>query len=434
MNFSRYFAVMVCAILTCLLTNCSSGSGHGSPPHITPLDAQTGRFLDSAVTGVEYSTPHWSHITGFDGILMSDVPGSFIYQPGEEVTFSIGGVVLGSAQAQRTVTPIDLVPGAVDTNNNAVINICQFLQSLDNDAQPENGILITEEVRNVLANFESIDFDAPSLESIPEVQVMFEALNAEGVFPENKKPIPEERSIVSAGSALIHFEETLIRIEQEEAAAQNIPFSAEIRKPVADVVLFQGQSFPIVGLAYGGTEPYFMEWILENDQGIELYRGPDPSGIITGLAPGNYVLQFNASDSIRKEYNDQRLITVFDSSLNTYSPYDEPVAVNIFGPGNTVLMPRDSISAPLWDMVTLGAEITYGNPPFFYSWAYPPSAESATSIRLRSSGSKQYIHFDNTFSFSSPGIYQVRITVKDSPVYPKFDYDVYNPSVDVIVR
>lgn len=424
MNFSRFFAVMVCAILTCLLTNCSSGSGHGSPPHITPLDAQTGRFLDSAVTGVAYSTGHWTDVSGFDGIVMTDVEGSFIYQPGENVTFSIGGVVLGTAPAKRNVTPIDLVPGAVDTNNDTVITMCQFLQSLDDDLTPENGIVISEEVRNALSGFEPVEFNTLSVE---EVEGIFVTLNEDQVFP-------EERSLVSADSALVHFEETLIRIEQEEAAAQNIPFSAEIRKPVADVILFQGQSFPIVGLAYGGTEPYFMEWILENDQGIELYRGPDPSGIITGLAPGNYVLQFNASDSIRKEYNDQRLITVFDSSLNTYSPYDEPVAVNIFGPGNTVLMPRDSISAPLWDMVTLGAEITYGNPPFFYSWAYPPSAASATSIRLRSSGSKQYIHFDNTFSFSSPGIYQVRITVKDSPVYPKFDYDVYNPSVDVIVR
>lgn len=409
MNSYRLLDIIVFTILAAFLVCCSSGGDHDHP-YTTPLDAQTGRFLDGPVTGVEYSSDHWSHVTGFDGILMTDIDGSFIFQPGEEVTFSIGGVKLGSTRPKRTVTPIDLVPDATNTNNTAVINMCRFLQSLDEDARPENGIVISEEVRDVLAGFESFDFNAPSLEEIPEVQDIFAELNVSEIFPENKYGV--ERSLVSADDALIHFEETLIRIEQEEAAAENVAFSAGIRKPVSDVILFQGQSFPIIAWASGGTEPYYFKWILRNDE--VLYQGSDPPTNVPDLAPGIYTLQLIASDSYGETVIDERLVTVRDvrdASLNNY-PQNNDICVTVaIQPRNMTISPGESI--------TVTTNIAQGNPPFFYSWSYPSSVTYSSTDNPP----------DAVFTFSTSGSYQVRITVQDT-----LGYDVFNDSLYVTVR
>jgi hypothetical protein len=52
------------------------------------------------------------------------------------VTFSIGGITLGSAVGQPQLTPIDLVPGAIDATDQQVTNILRFVQSLDADSDP----------------------------------------------------------------------------------------------------------------------------------------------------------------------------------------------------------------------------------------------------------------------------------------------------------
>ncbi|OQY58629.1 MAG: hypothetical protein B6245_10930 [Desulfobacteraceae bacterium 4572_88] len=55
------------------------------------------------------------------------------------------------------MTPIDLVPGALDHTDPTVTNISRFLQTLDEDGNPENGILISEETRDN-ARGKSLDF------------------------------------------------------------------------------------------------------------------------------------------------------------------------------------------------------------------------------------------------------------------------------------
>jgi hypothetical protein len=385
MNFSRVFGITLYSILVCFLACCSSGSGHGSPAYVTPLDAQTGRFLDSAVTGVDYSTPHWSHITGYDGMTVYDLDGGFLYQPGEDVTFSIGGVLLGSTRAKRNVTPIDLVPGAVDTSNDTVVSMCQFLQTLDDDLVPENGILITEGVRDALTDYPA-DFQTLSTE---EVEGIFTTLNAEGVFPENVNG--EERHLVSVDDALIHFEETLVAVEAEEAAAENMPFSGGIRKPAYDVILVQGQSFPTIGWATGGVVPYSAQWTLKSDH--VLYQGSDPTGSFPALAPGNYVLLYDVWDSYGKTARDQRLLTVISGSVNLN---EECVVVELPPPENIVVSRGDSVH--------LNAQITRGNPPYYYFWTYPPSATySYTDNPL-----------DAVFTFNTPGSYMIRIYAQEN--------------------
>jgi len=55
------------------------------------------------------------------------------------------------------MTPLDLVPGAISEVDDTVTNIARFVQTIDDDDDPTNGITVTEAVRNSAAG-KSIDF------------------------------------------------------------------------------------------------------------------------------------------------------------------------------------------------------------------------------------------------------------------------------------
>ncbi len=92
----------------------------------------SGTFKDAAVTGVAYSTT--SGVTG-----VTDASGSFRYNPGDTITFTLGTLTLGSAAAAGVVSPIDIAGGSA----NKLTNLLVLLQSLDSDGNPANGINIT---------------------------------------------------------------------------------------------------------------------------------------------------------------------------------------------------------------------------------------------------------------------------------------------------
>ncbi len=96
-----------------------------------------GHFIDSPVSGLSYQTGT------FDGL--TDGSGGFDYFPGERVELAIGSVYLGTPLAGHKISPLDIFEAA-DTDDNRVINMARLLQSLDADASPKEGILITEAV------------------------------------------------------------------------------------------------------------------------------------------------------------------------------------------------------------------------------------------------------------------------------------------------
>jgi hypothetical protein len=73
--------------------------------------------------------------------------GAFSYQEGQVCTFSVGGVVL------RTVDTSTMEGDIVFEDN---IHTAQFLQTLDNDDNPQNGIQITTEVAEAIASREIV--------------------------------------------------------------------------------------------------------------------------------------------------------------------------------------------------------------------------------------------------------------------------------------
>ena len=128
--------------------------------------ALTGNFEDSAVSGLTYTTATQSGTT--------DSAGAFSYIEGETITFTLGDTTIGETVAAKSkMTPFDLVSNAVvftkqsDFNfkfspeavaYNTVTNILVFLQSLDEDANLDNGIAINTDVAGMFAGVQ-IDFN-----------------------------------------------------------------------------------------------------------------------------------------------------------------------------------------------------------------------------------------------------------------------------------
>ena len=108
-----------------------------------------GYFCISPIEGLNYETLTHSGLTDSDG--------GFEYEPGETVTFSIGGLILGSAPCDLELTPADLsieVAGNVKKiTNRKVTNIARLLLSLNPNDDIEKKITITEEIRAICAKY-----------------------------------------------------------------------------------------------------------------------------------------------------------------------------------------------------------------------------------------------------------------------------------------
>ena len=105
--------------------------------------------------GLRYETASQSGLT--------NTSGEYQYLSGETVTFSLGGITLGSAIGGSQITPLDLI-GATSVDDakergltDHLTNLLLFLQSLDRDHNPDNGIDLTD-LDEALVN-EELDFD-----------------------------------------------------------------------------------------------------------------------------------------------------------------------------------------------------------------------------------------------------------------------------------
>ncbi len=142
-----------------------------------------GIFMDDAVSGLSYKTESTAGQTDENGV--------FKYKGGEEITFFIGDIVLGTAKGKTLISPLDLSPGAEDVDDSKVTNIALLLQTLDHDGYLNNGIQIPLGIEPVVA--ESIALNGPlDLEQEPDVFAqdrpltgLLEELNTVQKFAEN---------------------------------------------------------------------------------------------------------------------------------------------------------------------------------------------------------------------------------------------------------
>ena len=94
----------------------------------------TGYYVDSAVSGINYTCGSQSGITDKDG--------KFTFDQGKDCTFEVAGITLKKVQADN------LVDNAKIVENNTTV--ARFLQSLDTDGDPNNGIQITDKIITIL--------------------------------------------------------------------------------------------------------------------------------------------------------------------------------------------------------------------------------------------------------------------------------------------
>lgn len=118
---------------------------------VSPM--RSGVFLDSAVTGLNYATDTQSGAT--------DTAGTFNYIAGETITFSIGEMALPTVRAASTITPMDIY-SSDSASAVPVANLSRLLQSLDNDRNPDNGLVIANSsafTSGTQLNFSAASFD-----------------------------------------------------------------------------------------------------------------------------------------------------------------------------------------------------------------------------------------------------------------------------------
>lgn len=153
-SFNRLFPPGI--LIPFLLTACGGGGGG---------------HTDSVVMGMTFTTATQSGTTDSDG--------RFTYKAGETITFSIGDIVIGETVAAKSdMTPVDLIPGVIlyDKANQLIkmlnssrltperlaffklTNTLVFLQSLDDDAFPGNGITIAAGIADLLTGV-TLDFE-----------------------------------------------------------------------------------------------------------------------------------------------------------------------------------------------------------------------------------------------------------------------------------
>jgi len=150
-------------------TNAQPGDGGASlywgrpdqPPDRAPVYTTSGFFLDGPVAGLGYHAGNTRGLTDADGALQ--------YLPGRPIQISVGDLELGQTWGQPRSSPLDLLPGQ-DLGSASVQDLARFLQSLDQDGDPSNGIVITAQtaavVNQVLAGLGRQDIDWADSEAV----------------------------------------------------------------------------------------------------------------------------------------------------------------------------------------------------------------------------------------------------------------------------
>ncbi len=117
----------------------------------TSVAVLQGQFKDTNITGLKFVSGAQSGVT--------NNAGTFSYEQGKTISFSIGGVTLGSTQGKALITPIDLIENG-SSNHQAVQNMVRFLLMLDTDGYAKNGIQLSSALQTAASSWTQIDFNS----------------------------------------------------------------------------------------------------------------------------------------------------------------------------------------------------------------------------------------------------------------------------------
>ena len=359
-TFTKRTRLLLTIIAAAALSACGGGSGGPSTGDSSGgtggggstgggTNAASGTFIDNPVNGLEYEggPSGTSGITGDNG-----TDGGFTVESGDTVTFSLGGLVLGTSDTvtgnSRIITPAELAGDPENFNNPVAIRIAQLLQSLDSDRDTSNGIDIPAAVITRLSDG---TVNASTLRAAIEGDGDFEAVLG-GVIDEltaggaNRA----EGEIVSASVAKAELAAAVARATGGSApgVTGGTPIvAAEVADCPAGVastnrVDIFGQSFPICVLSSDITSNttltndhvYVLESAINVGNGNRA-GGPTQSAILT-LEPGTQVFGYNGLQT--------GLVITRGSQIQAVGDADRPIimaAVEASGTGNSVRITDD---------------------------------------------------------------------------------------------
>lgn len=159
----NYLVIVIC--LNLVLSGCGGGGGS-----TTPIDnTKEAQLIDSAIQGVEYITN-----SGLTGTTTST--GIFKYNPTDTtIVFKVGGLTLADFNLSNLNSDNKLLPTDIfnvnrnDTTNANVNKFLRVVQSLDNDNNPSNGILIDDNTKNLLTTSINVsDTNISTLKTVVE--------------------------------------------------------------------------------------------------------------------------------------------------------------------------------------------------------------------------------------------------------------------------
>jgi hypothetical protein len=200
------------SLLSLAVFSVLAGCGGDSSDNAPAKPSITGVFLDGAVENLDY-------VAGTAAKSSTTAKGEFTCYAGDTVSFSIGGIALGSAACAATITPLQLA-GVTDIKDAKVVNRLLALQLLDDDSDPSNGIKLTAEVKTALAA-KSADFTAAAAAFNTALGANLTAAGAKYAA----------RSVDDSRRALVreHFEDTLaskVGTPVNETFSQTTPLGA----------------------------------------------------------------------------------------------------------------------------------------------------------------------------------------------------------------
>ncbi|WP_303291046.1 hypothetical protein [Marinobacter sp. SS5-14b] len=256
---------LIAAGLTTGLAACGGGSSGGDGEQTTPnTEPPTtnseikGQFVDSPVQGLTYFTPSGSGVTNANG--------EFNYIDGDEVFFLIGNTLIGQSVAAPILTPVDLSDDS--SNADKTTNILRFLQSLDENNNPSDGIVIPENVLT-LAETQTVQINFDQSADLFETDATVMSLLSEA----------GQATLVSPEEANAHFNQTL----------SNLPGEIDIRGTWIATTIYQQD----------GQERCraTATWTFSSDSisisGEELSPEGSGSGIDCGTESFNYTTSYN---------------------------------------------------------------------------------------------------------------------------------------------
>ena len=129
--------VLAISIAAVMFIGCGGSSGSSSEE----TTVTQGEFIDAPVKGAIFKSPSYNGIT--------DENGKYICKDNETIAFYAGGTKLGEVLCHNLTTPLSLAHG----NSEIAKNIAYFIQNLDEDQNPDDGITLPTDLPAIPVDF-----------------------------------------------------------------------------------------------------------------------------------------------------------------------------------------------------------------------------------------------------------------------------------------